>query len=664
MEKLKYLKHLIVTHKIHSVFIGIILLSTGYYSYGKIFPTVTIPHYEITKVTIGNIEISVSGTGQVIPTNQIDIKPEQSGRLQHLSIKNGDKVKAGDIIGKIDSKDAEKQISDNEISLSNAQIALSKMTQPPSQSSLIQAENAVNNEQRALNTLLAPADQNDITAAENTMEQATRDLEDAKNNYNQIQSNAILDLQNSYDYGYTAVSNTFLQLPQLMNDLKNVRGTDAKPGEYIGDYELILGDNSIYIINFNNDYGAATALYDANVLDFQNANTTSDNDTKYQLISETLNTVKIISKTLEDVKNMFDAIELKNYKQYSISSVIDAMYSIIQSDISTINGMINTLQSDKDTIDTIKQDLPINLAKAQNAIDTAQETLGEKKNAIEDLKNGASNDDIASAKEKLAQAQANLDELKNGTDPLDIKSQKLTIQQRTSDLADAKNNLLQYYIKANFDGIITNLSVQQGDVVSSSTAIATLLTENQMAQISLNEVDAAKVKVGQKAILSLDAIDGLTIDGQVAEIDTIGTVSQGVVSYNVKISLNGQDERIKPGMSATVQIIIDSKENILLVPTEAIKSTNNDQFIQTLTDYSVYKKIDKITDEVTSNERPQRQTVETGLADDNNTEITSGLKEGDSIVLRIVTTSLTNTPSSASPLNLLRGEGGGNFRAQ
>ncbi|MDD5433706.1 MAG: hypothetical protein PHE77_03610, partial [Candidatus Pacebacteria bacterium] len=61
-----------------------------------------------------------------------------------------------------------------------------------------------------------------------------------------------------------------------------------------------------------------------------------------------------------------------------------------------------------------------------------------------------------------------------------------------------------------------------------------------MAEISLNEVDVAKVKIGQRAIITFDAIDELEITGKVEDVDTIGTVSQGVVSYNVKIIFDTQ----------------------------------------------------------------------------------------------------------------------------
>ena len=105
----------------------------------------------------------------------------------------------------------------------------------------------------------------------------------------------------------------------------------------------------------------------------------------------------------------------------------------------------------------------------------------------------------------------------------------------------------------------------------------------------------AKVKVGQKVTLTFDAIEDLSITGEVAEIDTLGTVSQGVVNYAVKIVFDTQDERVKSGMSVSAAIITDVKQDVLLVPNAAVKS-NDEQYV-----------------EVLENNIPRNQTVETGL---------------------------------------------------
>jgi len=172
------------------------------------------------------------------------------------------------------------------------------------------------------------------------------------------------------------------------------------------------------------------------------------------------------------------------------------------------------------------------------------------------------------------------------------------------------------------------------------------LTRAKVAEISLNEVDVAKIKVGQKATLTFDAVPDLTIAGVVSQVDLIGTVSQGVVNYGVKIMFDTQDERIKTGMSVSAAIVTDFKAGVLLVPNSAIKQGIDGPMVQVLNGV----KIDSNTANlgVTSKTLPETVTVQTGLANDTQTEITDGLKEGDQVVTRTISGTATSAASASA----------------
>ena len=107
-----------------------------------------------------------------------------------------------------------------------------------------------------------------------------------------------------------------------------------------------------------------------------------------------------------------------------------------------------------------------------------------------------------------------------------------------------------------------------------------------------------------------------------------GTVSSGVVSYGVKIAFDVQDDRVKPGMSLSVAIITESKQNVLLVPSSAVKTSNGSSFVEILV-----------------NGTPQRTAVTTGSSSDTMIEITDGLAEGDSVVTQTVSSASTTQSS-------------------
>ncbi len=137
-----------------------------------------------------------------------------------------------------------------------------------------------------------------------------------------------------------------------------------------------------------------------------------------------------------------------------------------------------------------------------------------------------------------------------------LQAAQVTLQQSQNQLLDAQKTLNDTTITAPFDGIVTTMSVAPGQFSSTGSELATMASNKQDAMVLINENDIAKVKVGQKATLKFDAIDGLTLTGQVSEIDTAGTTSQGTTSYGVKISFLTQDPRVKIGMSTTATISI------------------------------------------------------------------------------------------------------------
>jgi len=154
------------------------------------------------------------------------------------------------------------------------------------------------------------------------------------------------------------------------------------------------------------------------------------------------------------------------------------------------------------------------------------------------------------------------------------------------------------------------------------------------------------VHVGQKATVTLDAFADKTFVGTVTSVDTIGTTSSGVVTYNVYISLVEPPATIQPGMTASVIIQTNRKEDVLQVPTSAIQTTNGTPTVRVL-----------------KNGQVTAVPVETGITSDSTTEITSGLSEGDTVVTSIVSqTSATGGSTGSSPFSGLgggRGFGGG-----
>lgn len=166
------------------------------------------------------------------------------------------------------------------------------------------------------------------------------------------------------------------------------------------------------------------------------------------------------------------------------------------------------------------------------------------------------------------------------------------------------------------------------------------------ATVQVSEVDITNVAIGQKAALTFDAIDGLSLTGKVTGIDSSGTVSSGVVNYNVTITLDTGDARLKPGMSVNAEITTAVKQDVLTVPSSAVKTEGSTQYVQVMV-----------------NGTPRDQLVTTGLSNDTSTEIDSGLKEGDAVVTQTINPNASSGSSGSSGSTNFRGLGSGAGRA-
>jgi len=237
-----------------------------------------------------------------------------------------------------------------------------------------------------------------------------------------------------------------------------------------------------------------------------------------------------------------------------------------------------------------------------------------------------------------------------------FKSQQQVIAQAQSSLSSTWASYQQAspIIYAPISGTISGLSLQVGSVLTSQTStsgnsasqrIANIKTEaTPIAVVNLSEIDVTKVQIDNKVTLTLDAFPDLTFTGKVISIDTTGTVSSGVTTYPAYIVFDTTNDGIYPNMAVTAKIITLVKDDVVLIPSSAVTTTNGTTAVRIL----IKGKL-------------QQQPVEIGNANDTQTEIVSGIQEGDTVITSVTTS--TNTSTSNSTRSIFSGGmGGGAFR--
>ena len=221
-------------------------------------------------------------------------------------------------------------------------------------------------------------------------------------------------------------------------------------------------------------------------------------------------------------------------------------------------------------------------------------------------------------------------EYKNAIAQLDL--QKATVQQAQAQLESAETELQYTRIVSPIDGIVVSKEVEVGQTVAASFQTPTLFyvaedLEKMQIETSVVEADIAKVATGQRVEFSVDSFPDEIFEGVVTQVRNKAITTSNVVTYQVIIEVSNKDLKLKPGMTANVEIITADKKGILTVPNKALRFYMTDESgkTQRYKDKGVW---------LLKNGKPERISVTIGISDDENTEILSGnLKIGDKVII-------------------------------
>ncbi|MFW5713331.1 MAG: efflux RND transporter periplasmic adaptor subunit [Brevefilum sp.] len=181
--------------------------------------------------------------------------------------------------------------------------------------------------------------------------------------------------------------------------------------------------------------------------------------------------------------------------------------------------------------------------------------------------------EVSLAEQRVVDLEEKVTLLSDGPDP-----DQVTIIE--TQLAMAQSRLDSPLIESPFAGMVTVLNVQPGDIIQAGEQALQIDDLSEMyLDVQISEVDIPLVQVGQTTGLVFDAYFETDFSGEVTQIAPVGQNVQGVVEYTVRINLLDGDERIKPGMTAAVDIVVDRKEDVFVVPNDAIVSIDGQEYV-------------------------------------------------------------------------------------
>ncbi|MCB2178801.1 efflux RND transporter periplasmic adaptor subunit [bacterium] len=232
-------------------------------------------------------------------------------------------------------------------------------------------------------------------------------------------------------------------------------------------------------------------------------------------------------------------------------------------------------------------------------------------NTVSELDRGIAEQDLEITQQQLVDAQDELARLQSGPSENDLAAAEARV-------AAAEASVELAWIESPFAGTITNVNIAPGDKVSVGTSAFRLDDlSSLLVNVNVSEVDINRVDIGQPVTLTFDAILDVDYQGEVIEVSPVGTDNQGVVNFGVTIEIVDPDARVKPGMTAAVNIVVSQLEDVLLVPNRAVRVVDGERVVYLM-----------------ANGEMKMARITLGASSDSYSQVVDGdLQEGDEIIL-------------------------------
>jgi HlyD family secretion protein len=227
------------------------------------------------------------------------------------------------------------------------------------------------------------------------------------------------------------------------------------------------------------------------------------------------------------------------------------------------------------------QDAQRQVATAQSSLELAQRLEAVGSESSENV--NAARDAYDTASATLAKAQLSLQTLQSSqglrsdSNEQDLRNADLSITAAQLSLERAGADLAATQLLASFAGVVSEVNVEEGSIVSSTTPVLTLVDDSQVKLVAqVDETEISQVQLDMTAEVTLDAVPAETFAGTVTTIAPVARVENNIPIFDVTITIDNSAGKLRPGMSAQAEILIKEIENTVTVPSSAIKTVSDE----------------------------------------------------------------------------------------
>jgi HlyD family secretion protein len=595
--------------------------------------------YVTEKVQTGTVRQIVEVNGTVESQTKRELAFRTSGSISSILKNVGDRVAKDEAIATLDAGILSIEVEKAEAAMQMAQAELDLKYVGPTAEERKISETQIEEAQLMLTHLgkklddTIKANRQKIIKAEQEVENAQIAVENAQSAYQIAQDSGDIDRtisgkgQNDtlLESKKTALSglNTIDHALSTANDIigKNQYGSESAKFPYIG---FRAQQEKINAINNHKALQSNYSSLEESYSDIDGSTDELEIQEYLQNLEEAISSTRIL---MDDVFFLLNNSitgtnltqpEIDTYKT-SVKSDQSALLIVLDSVRDAMRDIQNAALSVEDTTSSTSgsiENAKTNLDAKKSLLLSAEKNLNEIKtqneNAISAIKR-----DIETQKLQLKKAEESHKKLIAPPRNVDTAALQASVQQRIATWKQAVQNLEDTIIRAPAEGIITDITWEEGENITAGNPVITMMTDGLQIKVNIPETDITKLSVGNPAEIQLDAFaSDVVFEGKISEIDPAETVIQGVIYYEGVIDFENEDERIKSGMTSDIEILSAEKEEVLVLSPEAIQYEGDQPFVFTL-----------------ENGEKKRKNIDTGIEGERYVEIESGIEEGEEVVL-------------------------------
>ncbi|MEF3274308.1 MAG: efflux RND transporter periplasmic adaptor subunit [Chloroflexus sp.] len=540
-------------------------------------------NYALVRPQRSPISATVNASGAIQPRQVLDLTFTSSGLISEVLVEVGDQVTVGQELARLDTRDLELRVDQAAAQLAQAQANLDRLRAGPREAEVKAAEAQLAQAQAQLRQTTGNVTEKDLAAAQAQVEQARANLARLLSG---PKSSEIAQAQAQVDQAAAAL--------QAQRDSLSAAKTRAES-------QLLQAANAL-----RDRQAEYSRIYNDNREREQQLSRFGQSLPQSAIDSEAA-ALRAVQNAEEQLRQAQVAYE--QARQAEITGIAQAEAQL-RSAQANLDRILSGAEADQ-------------LAAARAQLAQAEANLNK---LLGDQRAGS----LAAAQAAVASAQANLQRITAPPTEADLASAEAQVASARASLAQAQLALERATLKAPIAGVVAEVNLEVGEFYNAARPAMVLADLSSFyVDVTVDEIDVAQIAVGQPVLLVLDALPNLDLRGTVARINPLSTLQSGVTAYTVRIVTADPPAAIRPGMSASADIVVAEKSEALVVPRRAVRAASGQFFIDLTADPALCN--------VDIAQRPLQPAlravpVQLGLSNDQVIEITSGDLDENSCV--------------------------------